>query len=642
MRLNTFSATALVLFLFFSNLSYSQILNGDFEESGDTSPVHWRVRTLNGTEARVISQADGNRAFSLYTNSISSNTRPWDARLIQTGVEIQRDRPRQITARVRVQGAESGAIRLAVFGEGNTSLADTGDLLVSNEWQTINVQIPASRVPLPASLAAEEVVVYFMLAYSQNIGSYLEIDDVGYDLRGSLIANSGFDMRRPNNLPAGWQVTNIHDNSAYVTSDIGIDYENAFVTDLLVTEINSLNSGDNPWAQRLFQRRVEVQRGMRYRFSFDAWSSNGPASFRAAIFTPSLEPVFDSQSFSIDANPRRISFEFVGGDSSEVIPYFMYGYQENVGQRIFLDNVRIEKVNDFNRVANGNFNSFAASGDATDWSFTGLPSIGAVAQNSPSDRFFVVNVAPGQEIPNPWAVRLVQQSIRLESESYTLSLRVRSDNESALFRAALFDNSLNSIIDSQQLAITNEWQTLSFPFDLSETTQVMPYLMFGYESNSGAPIYVDDIEIQSENYLRNSDFSLIDQYGQALYWEPWTNEIGTVDFSYEQGTLALTVVDAGSSDMTYSISQSGFATDPDATYRLTFDVQANRNGTELYAGLVGAIWHTQVLTAGEWQRVTTDFSATSNFGQVIFFPPSAQTGDRISLRNIRLTRVVED
>lgn len=114
MRLNTFSATALVLFLLFSNLSYSQILNGDFEESGDTSPVHWRVRTLNGTEARVISQADGNRAFSLYTNSISSNTRPWDARLIQTGVEIQRDRPRQITARVRVQGAESGAIRLAI------------------------------------------------------------------------------------------------------------------------------------------------------------------------------------------------------------------------------------------------------------------------------------------------------------------------------------------------------------------------------------------------------------------------------------------------------------------------------------------------------------------------------------------------
>lgn len=617
----------------------SQIHNGDFSDPVDATPAHWQVRTLSGTAASVITHEDGNRVFSLHTEAISASVRPWDVRLVQPRLSIQRNQPIRLQARVRVQDAESGILRLAVFNAANVSLVDSGALLISNEWQTISVQIPAVDLPLPLSLIPEEVLAYFMLAYTQNIGARLEIDDVQFDLRSGMVVNPGFDMQAPGNLPAGWEVTSVNNNPVYVTSDIGIEYPDADITDVLVTEVNSLASGANPWAQRVIQRGVKVRQGMRYRFSFDVWSSGGPASFRAAIFTPSLVSQFDSQAFAIDASPRNISFEFIGGESPDVMAYFMYAYQQNIGQRIFLDNVHIEEVNDPNRIANGDFASRSASGNATGWTFTGASAVGGVVENSPADRYFAVGVASGEAIANPWAIRLVQSNIRLEPETYTMSLRVRSNSRPAHLRVALFDTGLTPIFDSQQLTIDSDWQTLTFPFQLSQTTHVMPYLMFGYEGNNDEPIYVDDVEIRSENYLRNSDFSLIDQLGQALYWQPWTDGTGAVDFSYDAGTAVMTVLETGSPDMTYSLGQHSFVTEPGATYRLTFDAQINRNDVELRFGLLGTFFQTQILAAGAWQTSEADFVASDTYGMVIFFPSTAQIGDRLSLRNIRLTRV---
>lgn len=644
-----------LLLLLQSTLIQAQILNPSFFEVENGLPVHWELTALPGNQASIVNDSANGSIFELQTISVPEGTKPWDMRLVQRNVQIEANREYVLRTTARVVGAPTGIIRVAVFDENMNSLGDTGEVQINEHFE--GVELLFNRQERPASnlsqdLAYKNVYVYVMLGYPQNLGSAIQVAAISESARYNNVSlqNPSFTSVKLDGTAMGWEATTPAGGSSRVLrASSGHSQQSSY----LMTWVGSVDANTRPWDTRVIQRGVKpLQQGMRYRLSFIAWSAEGSASLRVAVFTPAMVSMFDSQVFSVNTSPRRMSFEFTGSTSSEAILYFMYGYAQNSG--VAIDDVRIESLSsERNGVENSRFDSAGSDGRATRWALTAPVAEGRVITESSSsstpNQVYAMTLNNAGSISNPWAVRLVQQYINLSPENYELSFRVRTEGGTGQFRAAVFDSVLTALVDSQAISVNENWQTMTLPFTVNAAANVMPYFMYGYEENRGRAIFIDDVSIQSENLFLNGNFSKWDQHNRPLYWDLSSAGSVTLAISYEDNAIALSVVDADESQLpSYELNQS-FISGFNEGYRLTYEVRGSTASGTLDIGLYDSWEFQQLRSTGitsQWTEHTIEFTPSamgwdlySGHLRLSFNSVQPRAGDTVSLRNLRLVRL---
>ena len=306
------------------------------------------------------------------------------------------------------------------------------------------------------------------------------VDNVRIE-ENSLIRNGSFDSGF-----VGWQV--FTDSS--VSSDVayGVDSLN----NDNAAEININNTGDADWKIQLKQENVKLEKGKKYRLSFDAKSSIDRDIMYAIQRDGSKDDNWDaytgSKIISVGNESQLISYEFEMKKDTDEHSIFtismgaVKGNQITDKHKVTIDNVKLEEIDGFSGdIDNGNTDekpegteyirngSFDGMGD---WEVFADQSVkaGVISSNDKNS----ANIEIGNTGNADWHIQLKQNDIKLvQGKKYRLSFNAKSSVNRKIKYALQGDESKNweQYIDKDTvIELGNEFDKYSVEFEMSKDT----------------------------------------------------------------------------------------------------------------------------------------------------------------------------
>lgn len=386
---------------------------------------------------------------------------------------------------------------------------------------------------------------------------------------GNYVYNGGFD--EGDNRLGYWSVKN-----QCAGAQIGVINENN-IRELKVVVPDSVAGLDQVVVK---QTQVALTGGKRYILSFDAYADRNETiqtKVAGQTFESSLTTVKKTYSYSL-TTPK-------GLNGTEL--NFLLGMPGT----IYIDNVRIREDS---MLINGDFSNGMTGYEV--YAYT-PEDVSYVVDSLHEKNAFCIDIKNTGD--QDWKIQLKQNNITLEQGKwYKISLDAKSTLNRkimyALQRDGTNDNDWTPYSGSQQISLTDSYQTFTTTFQMTRSTDKATILSIsmgavgGLQINQEHTVTIDNIKLEETtpppsppttgNLIQNGDFSKQDQH--------WTNAVtspgvATADFS--QGKAVYNVINPGDQDWDVQLKQEGLTFEKGCSYRVVFKIKSSASRTVKYA-----------------------------------------------------------
>lgn len=378
--------------------------------------------------------------------------------------------------------------------------------------------------------------------------------------------------------------------------------------------IRTDNVGTADYSIQLVQANLPMQKGGKYRVSFDAYA----AQTRTMIIDISgpdhnYTRYFPDTKVDLTTEKKTYTYEFqmAGNDDANGRLEFNLGNTAS-GASVYLSNVRVEKTGfeqikedttkkvlaDGNCVYNGSFEQGA--GRLGSWEITNNAQAEITVTSLEDGRRLKVTSAPGTK---EGEVLVGQSGLALnDGTNYVLSFSAQAEEPKTIKVATaglLFDAN-----------VTTEKQTFTYSFTTEDEAKNLVF-----DLGIGTTVYLDQIRIEEDSLIKNGSFNAGFAGFEAYCYTP-SNVTYVVDSLQEDNAADFTINDTGEQDWHIQLKQNGVKLEKDQWYRLSLKMKSSMNRKVSYALQRNGATHNDDWTPycqkivelnGDYQTFTSEF-----------------------------------
>lgn len=266
--------------------------------------------------------------------------------------------------------------------------------------------------------------------------------------------------------------------------------------------VNVDRSGEkNQWDVQLFCEDITVVPSTTYQYTMLVKGEKNTKLYFSVEDESNI--TLANKEISLSNQWRLVRLRFITTSNTIRIPIH-FSYPQNNGASIYLDDLKLEKLDD------SNISSLRTDFESEQSGPMQVSGWNVQIDNDAMASFDVVsNSAPGNPgqitqlgkvmvdaigLENTWDIQMVHENIRISPQTvYDYSVWVKGTKEAEVYFSVEGPN--YEPIASKLLIMTSNWQQIAFEF-ISEYDVVRSAIHFSYPDSFGSTIYIDDIEIQ--------------------------------------------------------------------------------------------------------------------------------------------------
>ncbi|MDO5522085.1 MAG: Ig-like domain-containing protein [bacterium] len=463
-----------------------------------------------------------------------------------------------------------------------------------------------------AQLLVDYVKVYQKKNYDENVKKpVINQTFRNPDQTGNYIVNGNFSLNESLSDATDWSFLLAGNGDA-----AAIIKDNAL-------HITTINSGELDYSVQVVQPNLPMEKGYRYRLSFDA-SASEARTMIADISGPDNGYIryFNDTSVALTTEQKHYAYEFDMTNASDANGRveFNLGNQNSTAD-VSITNVRVEKIGkaeipeevktllpDGNYIYNGEFQE--GSNRLDYWTIQSLRKDAIVSVTNTNNvrelKVFVPNVAS-----TPEQVIVTQDPVALAgNKTYVLYFDAYSDTNKVI-KTLLAGETFKTTLTKQKT-------TYKYTFTTKDglTTAKLQFLL-----GAAGTAYIDNVRIQEDGLLINGDF--INGFsGFEVFTDSSISSSVTysVDGQHENNAAAFDIQDTGDADWKIQLKQNNISLENGKWYTISLDAKSTITRKIMYAlqrdGSSDNDWTpysgTQVIElTNEFKTFTTTFQMTS-------------------------------
>ncbi len=426
-----------------------------------------------------------------------------------------------------------------------------------------------------AELKVDYVKVYQKASYNENVDK--PVSNVTFrkpDATGNYINNGGFSVKESLSDNKDW---------GFLLAGSG-----AATAEILNKElvIKTTNAGDLDYSVQVVQPDLPMEKGYRYRLTFDA-SASAARTMITDVSAPDngyIRYLADTVT-QLTTNKKSYSYEFdmLSNSDPNGRLEFNLGNQSSTAQ-VKISNVRVEKIGkavippevksvlpDGNYVYNGEFQE--GKNRLAYWTIDNQ-SNGAKLSVTNSNNIRELKAVVPSSVTDINKVVLIQDPIAIGGgKTYVLSFDAygnKGQTIKATIAGKVFDTKLTSTKTTYKYTFTTE---------KGLTKGVLKFLL-----GVAGTAYIDNVRIQDNGLFINGDFSN-GLAGYEVFTDSSVSNMVTygVDSLNENDAAAFDIKDTGDADWKIQLKQNNIKLEQGKWYKISFDAKASMNRSLLYA-----------------------------------------------------------
>ena len=447
-------------------------------------------------------------------------------------------------------------------------------------YMILNLAVGGSWVGYPdesttyddQQFAIDYVKVYQKDSYDENVGKPVkEVVLRDPDATGNYIKNGDFSVAEDLTDDVNWKFLTTLDGEG--TAEI----KNHKIV------ISTTNAGTADYSIQLVQPDVPLQKGGKYKVTFDAYADDARAMI-ADISGPdhNYTRYLADTKLDLGTTSKRYTLEFQMTSDSDANGRLEFNMGNTASAAtIHIANVRVEKTGyeeikedttkkalaDGNYVYNGSFQE--GTGRMKYWEVTNKADADISVTDLEDGRRLKVTSAAGTEDGKV----LVGQS----------DLALGADKEYVLSFSAQADEAKTMIVtvagDKKTFDLTTEKKTYSIKFktaaDLSDKD-------ITFDLGLGTTVYLDDVRIDEDALIKNGSFNAGLSGFEAYCYTP-SDVTYVVDSLNEDNAADFTIKDTGNQDWHIQLKQTGVNLEKGQWYRISMKMKSSIDRKVSYA-----------------------------------------------------------
>jgi beta-glucanase (GH16 family) len=427
-----------------------------------------------------------------------------------------------------------------------------------------------------ARLVVDYVKVYQKKAYDENVEKPVAIvAGRKVDANGNYVANSGFTATENLADGTGWDFLIAGKGKA--TAEISGGALNIATTD----------SGELDYSVQVVQPNIYLEKGCKYRYSFEAWS-DADRTILPAITAPNAGWVryFPDTKTVITTERKTYSFDFTmrAKDDPTARVEFNLGNQGSTAT-VHITNVAVVMTRDKDKakeaktiLPDGNFiynGEFQEGKDRLEsWNVVNDTEEGV------NEDISVTNVKNVRELKvtapagtkDLALITVSQGDLALKNgTTYVLSFDAYADSVKTV-NATIAGKTFKIALTKTKKAYKNKFTVKS-----EDETQELAFLL-----GAAGTTYIDNVRVQEDGLIINGSFSS----GMTAY-EVYMHEAAKVDYAVdtlsEDGAFCANISNTGDQDWMIQLKQNNIVLEKGKWYTLSFDAKSSLPRTIMYA-----------------------------------------------------------
>lgn len=309
--------------------------------------------------------------------------------------------------------------------------------------------------------------------------------------------------------------------------------------------------GDQPYHIEAGPINVPIEAGGFY--ALVAWAK-GPEGGKAN-FTASLEQepwtTFGNLEVDFTGEWQQVVFTFALPENLEVdairLPVQM-SFEGNAGADIYIDDMQLVPTNPpppppagrVDLVTNGGLEASDTSADNWGSNANSTTAAGTTFSVDSTEAYegsnsFKVSFGTVTDAANPWEVEAGATGVPvMEGETYTFSAWVKGSTGARANFIVQLPGAPYHTFEQREVVVTSEWQQVTFDVLIEDasaiegyegpTEQVRLYMHGGYPENSGAEIYIDNVQLLTQGAELVTNGGLEESDTSTTAWGSGANE----------------------------------------------------------------------------------------------------------------------
>ncbi len=391
--------------------------------------------------------------------------------------------------------------------------------------------------------------------------------------------------------------------------------------------IQTEKEGDADYSVQLVQPGIPMQKGAKYRVTFDAYA-DAARTMQTKISAPdhNWAEYWGPVTVALTTQKQTFSYDFqmTADDDANGRLEFNMGHAGSTAG-IHISNIKVEKVgyevipedtskkvlSDGNYIYNGEFQE--GEGRTGYWEFeTPEGTVISVTNEDPADRRLKIVAPAGTSENTP--VKIFQNEISLENGKYAFSFTAQGPKGSSIV-VTVAGKTFTETLDGTK-------QTFTEKFELGQTAAKAAAAgqSVEFKITSAGTYYLDDIRLEEDALIKNGSFNA-GFTGYQPYVEGSASASYVVDSQKEDHAANFGISDTGDADWKIQLKQNNVEMEEGQWYRLSFKAKSTLDRKLMYAiqrdGSThktpegGEDWtpycQNTVDLTGEWQTITREF-----------------------------------
>ncbi len=386
--------------------------------------------------------------------------------------------------------------------------------------------------------------------------------------------------------------------------------------------IQTDNAGDVDYSVQLVQPNLPMQKGAKYKVSFDAFADE-ERTMQTKISAPDYNYAvyWGPETVNLTAEKQTFAYEFqmTGDDDANGRLEFNMGAAGSTAD-IHISNVKVEKTGfeeiseDTSRtvLADGNYvyNGSFQEGDAHmgNWELESLDGTEISVTDLADGRRLKIVAPESVSEENP--VTISQRELALTAGDYALTFDAQGESGKQLLVSAA-GSEYTEAFDGNAQKFTH-----TFTFAGDEAAAGSRDIVF--KISAPGTYYLDNIRLEEDSLIKNGSFNA----GFAGY-EPYVDGSAAasyvVDSLKEENAADFGIEDTGDQDWKIQLKQNNVEMEKDQWYRLSLDAKSTADRKMMYAIQRDGSKHNDDWTpycqetvdlTGDWQTFSKEFQMT--------------------------------
>lgn len=451
-------------------------------------------------------------------------------------------------------------------------------------YMILNLAVGGSWVGYPdetttyddQAFAIDYVKVYQKDSYDENVEKPVkEVSLRNPDATGNYINNGDFATAEDLDDDSDWK---------FLTALSGEGTAEIKSNEMV---ISTTNAGTADYSIQLVQAGLPMQKGGKYKVSFDAYADEARAMI-TDISAPDHNYTRYLNDTKVDLTTEKktytYEFQMTGSDDANGRLEFNLGNTASTAT-VHLSNVRVEKTGyeeiaedttkkvlaDGNCVYNGSFEQ--GNGRLGSWEITNNAQADISVTPLADGRRLKVTSAPGTK---EGEVLVGQSDLALnDGTNYVLSFTAQADEPKTM--------KVTAAGQTFTAELTTEKQTFTYSFTTAEQTmRAAADKNLFFDLGLGTTVYLDQIRIEEDSLIKNGSFNAGFAGFEAYCYTP-SNVTYVVDSLNEDNAADFTINDTGDADWHIQLKQSGVKLEKDQWYRLSLKMKSSKDRKVSYA-----------------------------------------------------------